>query len=114
MRTNLALISPPKTYLRVSYRKASEGENDIDYLLTRVLKHDDYLAFEKLYRLNYNSLRTFCKKLVVINEVAEELVSEVFLKIWNNRGRIVISSSPKSYLYAAVRNISFDHLRKEK
>jgi RNA polymerase sigma-70 factor (ECF subfamily) len=114
MRSNLALVSPAKTFLRVTYRKANIGVDDIDYLLTRVLKYDDYAAFEKLYRLDYNSLRAFCKKLVVINEVAEELVSEVFLKIWNNRKRIVISTSPKSYLYTAVRNISFDHLRKEK
>jgi RNA polymerase sigma-70 factor (ECF subfamily) len=87
---------------------------DIDHLLTRVLEHDDYIAFEKLFIFNYNPLRNFCKKIVRINEVAEELVSEVFLKIWSNRKHIVISSSPKSYLYTAVRNISFDHLRKEK
>ncbi len=88
--------------------------SDIDQLLTRVLEHDDYGAFEKLFVFNYNPLRNFCKKIVRINEVAEELVSEVFLKIWSNRKHIVISSSPKSYLYTAVRNISFDHLRREK
>ena len=87
---------------------------NIDQLLWRVLEHDDYGAFEKLFLFNYNPLRNFCKKLVHINEVAEELVSEVFFKIWSNRKRIIISSSPKSYLYTAVRNISFDHLRKEK
>lgn len=104
--------------LKKGNRKAVYQEikraSDIDQLLTRVLEHDDYIAFEKLFIFNYNPLRNFCKKIVRINEVAEELVSEVFLKIWSNRKHIVISSSPKSYLYTAVRNISFDHLRKEK
>ena len=114
MRTTLPLAKPEKTYARITYAKADEAVADIDGLLWRVLLHDDYGAFEKLFIFYYNPLRNFCKKLVHINEVAEELVSEVFFKIWSNRKRIVISSSPKSYLYAAVRNISFDHLRKEK
>lgn len=86
----------------------------IDYLLAKVLQDDDYHAFEQLFLVGFSPLRSFCKKLVHVNEVAEELVSEVFFKIWNNRKAIVIASSPKSYLYTAVRNISFDHLRKEK
>lgn len=94
-----------------SHKRASA---DIDHLMARVLQHDDYQAFERLFIFNYSQLRSFSKKIVHIHEVAEELVSEVFLKIWSNRKQIVISSSPRSYLYTAVRNISFDHLRKEK
>jgi RNA polymerase sigma-70 factor, ECF subfamily len=87
---------------------------DMDTLLERVLRYDDYSAFEILFNRYYGQLSNFCKKFVHIEEVAEELVSEVFFKVWNNRQRIVISSSAKSYLYAAVRNMAFDHLRKEK
>jgi RNA polymerase sigma-70 factor (ECF subfamily) len=113
MTTSLPQQKPTKQYLHLSYR-AAENSKDIDFLFSRILQHDDYTAFEKLFHSNYNPLRNFCKKLVQINEVAEELVSEVFFKIWTNRKRIVISSSAKSYLYTAVRNISFDHLRKER
>ncbi len=110
----LPLLKESKTHLRVSYKKGGETATDIDYLLSRVLQHDDYGAFEKLFHSNYSPLRNFSKRLVKINEVAEELVSEVFYKIWCYRKRIVISSSAKSYLYTSVRNISFDYLRKEK
>jgi len=92
----------------------SNSVDSIDYLLTRVLHDDDAEAFEQLFLVGYNPLRSFCEKIVENNEVAEELVSEVFLKIWVNRHAIVITSSPKSYLYTAVRNIAFDYLRKEK
>jgi RNA polymerase sigma-70 factor (ECF subfamily) len=100
----------------ISGTKSQSGvtKDRIDYLLSKVLQDDDYHAFEQLFLVGFNPLRSFCKKLVHVNEVAEELVSEVFFKIWNNRKAIVIASSPKSYLYTAVRNISFDHLRKEK
>jgi RNA polymerase sigma-70 factor (ECF subfamily) len=90
------------------------SKDKVDYLFAKFLRDDDYHAFEQLFLVSYNPLRSFCKKIVHINEVAEELVSEVFFKIWNNRKAIVITSSPKSYLYAAVHNISLDHLRKEK
>jgi RNA polymerase sigma-70 factor, ECF subfamily len=103
-----------KTHLRISYTNGGETPADIDYLLGRVLQYDDYRAFEKLFHANYTPLRNFSKRLVKINEVAEELVSEVFSKIWSGRKRIVISSSAKSYLYTSVRNISFDYLRREK
>ncbi len=114
MRTTLPLTKPKKPYQKASASKVNDASIDIDHLFSRVLQHDDYVAFEKLFYVNYNPLRNFCKKLVQINEVAEELVSEVFFKIWSNRKRIVISSSAKSYLYTSVRNMSFDHLRKEK
>jgi RNA polymerase sigma-70 factor (family 1) len=107
-------LEPPKSYRKAAYPRSNKAIGDIDHLLARVLEHDDYEAFEKLFIFNYSPLRNFCKKIVHVNEVAEELVSEVFLKIWSNRKHIVIASSPKSYLYTAVRNISFDHLRKEK
>jgi RNA polymerase sigma-70 factor, ECF subfamily len=114
MRTTLPLTRPRKAHLKASASKVNGASIDIDHLFSRVLQHDDYVAFETLFYVNYNPLRNFCKKLVQINEVAEELVSEVFLKIWCNRKRIIISSSAKSYLYTSVRNMSFDHLRKEK
>ncbi len=112
MNTPLPLLINQESYLQVTFKKATAP--DIDQLFERVLQHDDYVAFEKLFNGHYNHLRNFCKKLVHIEEVAEELVSEVFFKVWSSRKRIVITSSAKSYLYTAVRNMAFDYLRKEK
>jgi RNA polymerase sigma-70 factor, ECF subfamily len=112
MSRHLPLLTIEESYLRISFKKTAT--NDIDQLFERVLQYDDYSAFEKLFNGHYNPLCSFCKKLVQFEEIAEELVSEVFFKIWNNRKRIVISSSAKSYLYTAVRNMAFDYLRKEK
>ena len=86
---------------------------EVDVLMLRVLNHDDYQAFHQLFARMYNPLCQFCVRFVHAREVAEELVSDVFYTIWKNRSRIVVTS-PRSYLFTAVRNRGFDHLRKAK
>jgi RNA polymerase sigma-70 factor (family 1) len=83
---------------------------DMDALLLRVLNQDDYSAFEVLFKKMYSPLCVFCLKFVSVNEVAEELVSDVFYTIWKNRNKIKVSA-PKAYLFTAVRNKAYDHLR---
>jgi RNA polymerase sigma-70 factor (ECF subfamily) len=110
----IALPFQPETNaLKVAFKNTEKGQ-DIDSLMTQVLNKEDYHAFEKLFHLSYHPLLSFCLKLVPSHGVAEELVSEVFVKIWKNRRRIVIASSGKSYLFTSVRNMAFDYMRKEK
>jgi RNA polymerase sigma-70 factor (ECF subfamily) len=81
--------------------------------MLQVLQQDDYKAFHELFVRMYDPLCQFCFRFVAVREVAEELVSDVFFTIWKNRGRIEMTS-PKSYLFTAVRNRGFDYLRKVK
>ncbi len=85
-------------------------DHTVDELMARVLGSDDYYAFELLFHKMYTPLCNFCERFVVVREVAEELVSDVFYTIWKNRGRLQVIA-PKSYLYTAVRNRGFDYLR---
>ncbi|HEY9047648.1 MAG TPA: RNA polymerase sigma-70 factor [Ohtaekwangia sp.] len=99
--------------LPLNFPGNSSKQFDIDLLMERVLRENDYLAFQKLFNGMYTPLCMFCVKFVQVKEVAEELVSDVFYTIWKNRQQIEISS-PKAYLFTAVRNRAFDHLRKIK
>ena len=45
---------------------------------------------------------------------AEEMVQEVFVKIWNKRESLVVDSSLKSYLYKAVYNTCLNRLKQMK
>lgn len=85
----------------------------VDELMDRVTRHSDHTAFELLFNAMYPELCRFCLKFVLVREVAEELVSDVFHSIWQNRERIVVSSA-RAYLFIAVRNRGFDYLRKTK
>jgi RNA polymerase sigma-70 factor (family 1) len=89
------------------------GRNSVDFLMERILNHDDYDSFEKLFQQMYTPLCQYCLRFVHVREVSEELVSDVFYTIWKNRARIEVTS-PRSYLFTAVRNRGLDYLRKAK
>ncbi len=67
-----------------------------------------------LYREYYVALCSYSRRYVGRKDIAEEIVSETFLKIWENRQTIQINTSVKAYLFHAVCNNSLNHLRKLK
>ncbi len=50
-------------------------------------------------------------KYVRDEQVAEEVVQEVFINIWERRASLTITTSIKSYLFTAIRNRSFNYLK---
>ncbi|HKJ43262.1 MAG TPA: sigma-70 family RNA polymerase sigma factor, partial [Sunxiuqinia sp.] len=69
--------------------------------------------FETLFKKYYNSLCHFSMKYVQDDFIAEDVVQEVFTKIWEDKRKIKIQGSVKSYLYTAVRNRSLNKLKSE-
>ncbi|UXP31370.1 RNA polymerase sigma-70 factor [Reichenbachiella agarivorans] len=72
---------------------------------------DDQGAFEQIFRLYYKDLSRYCLKYVRDEHVAEELVQEVFINIWDRRYSLKINTSVKAYLFTAVRNRSFNYIK---
>jgi RNA polymerase sigma-70 factor (ECF subfamily) len=67
-----------------------------------------------LFREYYVGLCSYARRYVGRKDIAEEIVSETFMKIWENRSSINIESSVKAYLFQAVCNNSLNYLRKLK
>lgn len=69
-------------------------------------------AFEKIYR--FYSPKLYYKLLKVLKSefYAQELLQEVFLKIWNNREKIDAGKCFRSYLYCIAANNCYDFFRK--
>lgn len=78
------------------------------------LKNGDEKTYIFLFREYYIPLCSYSRRYVGRKDIAEEIVSETFLKIWENRERITIESSVKAYLFQAVSNNSLYFLRKLK
>ncbi len=74
----------------------------------------DEETYISLFREYYVSLCAYSRRYVGRKDVAEEIVSDTFLKIWENRVSLQINTSIKSYLFQAVCNNSLNYLRKLK
>jgi len=64
----------------------------------------DRSAFEEVFRALYRPLCAFANTYLKDRDTSEDLVQELFVKLWNERQRLAVSTSLKSYLFAAVRN----------
>jgi RNA polymerase sigma-70 factor (family 1) len=67
-------------------------------------------ALKELYGLFFPRLLNFALLYVPTKEVAEELVNDVMVKIWNNRKNITEIRNLETYLFVAVRNHAFNYL----
>lgn len=71
----------------------------------------DLSVFRWLYTQYYAVLCVYAKRFTHDKEIAEEVVQDVFLKLWEQHGRFTITDSVKAYLFASVRNRCLDHLK---
>lgn len=73
---------------------------------------EDQNSFGRLFHQYYEPLNRFALTLVDSPETAEEVVSDVFIKMWKNRAAFSIKTSLRAYLFTAVRHQAIDYLRK--
>lgn len=85
---------------------------DFTELWEKICVEDDSKAFEAFYYALFNKLIKFCIYYVKIREPAEEIVSEIFVKCWNNRKALTHVDHPETYLFIAVKNQSLKYIKK--
>jgi len=84
----------------------------IKELQNRIVLYEDMSSYKQLYNLLFNGLHRFAYSLVKSNEVAEEIVSDVFIKVWQIRGRLNDIDNLKVYLYTITKNFSLNYITK--
>jgi RNA polymerase sigma-70 factor (ECF subfamily) len=77
-----------------------------------LLKNGQESAFEKIY--NLYSARIFGNvfKMVKSKSIAQEILQDVFLKVWDSRANIDQEKSFRSYLFRIAENKVYDFFRK--
>jgi len=68
-------------------------------------------TFEELFDLHFGNLVGFVYGYVRDEEVAKDIVHDTFLTFWNNRKRLDLSYSAKSYLFTLAQNYALNYLR---
>lgn len=82
-------------------------------LIMKLKNHDEH-AMIILYKSYWKSLYISAFKILKDKEACEDIVQELFIKIWNNREQLNIQSSVQAYLSAAVRYEVLRMLRNSK
>lgn len=78
-----------------------------------VSEHKAIFDLDSIFNTYYPRLVLFALKLTGSREESEEIVQDVFIKIWMKQGSLSINYSVKGFLFKSVFNASLDYLRKE-
>lgn len=85
-----------------------------DQATVQRLKQGHRATFEGVFRQYYPGLCYYAQKYLSDPEIAEEIVQNLFYKLWERRETLEIRGAIKAYLYNATRNNCLSHLRHEK
>ena len=75
------------------------------------IREGNATAFEGVFRTYYRRLCGVVYAYVGLAETAEEIVQELFLRIWRQRESLEITESLQGYLFRAARNEALNHLK---
>lgn len=78
------------------------------------IQHNEESALEELYKAAFRPLAYYAGEITGQPQIAEEVVDDVFLKIWKNRSALSVKGSFKAYLFQSVHNQSLNYMRKLK
>lgn len=88
--------------------------DSLEKTLINNLKAGDDKAFEYIFKSYFHRLFNYANDLLHSNYFAEEIISDIFTKLWENRSQINIETSIKSYLFRSVHNQCISYVRQHK
>lgn len=83
---------------------------DTAALQGRIALYEDMKAYEALYSRLAPRLQRFSYSLVRSREAAEEIVSDVFIKLWQIRNTLHRVDNLQVYLYTITKNFSLNYI----
>lgn len=79
-----------------------------------VIKKGNVGEYEALFRKYYPSMCAVAFRFVKDRAIAEDLVQEVFIRLWTKKENYTEIPNLKTFLYVAVKNLCFNYLRDKK
>lgn len=78
------------------------------------LKRGSIAALKEIHRIYSGRLFFFINSYIRNKETSEELVQDVFIKLWNNKEKIDSSDAVVSFIYTIAKNHAIDSLRRNR
>jgi RNA polymerase sigma-70 factor (ECF subfamily) len=73
----------------------------------------DKSSFKVLFEMHYSPLCNFAYRIIGDVDLAEDIVQDIFVKLWNEPGLLDSNKNINSYMYTMVRNRALEVLRRE-
>lgn len=86
-------------------------QDDLELII--LVSDDDHAAFSMLYKRYWQKVYGVAREMTRSGELAEEVVQEVFIKVWTNRKRLPDVKCFRNYLFIIARNHILNGLRKK-
>jgi RNA polymerase sigma-70 factor (family 1) len=83
-----------------------------DEQLTALVKNGDAQAFAEIYNRYAESLAGFAASKLYSLDDARDILHDMFVKLWENREQLHVTSTLQSYLFAIIRHRIIDKIRK--
>ncbi len=84
-----------------------------DQILIAGIKKNDYTSYNQLFMRYYSRLCAYVFGIVQDESASEDVVQELFIRLWTHREKLTISESISGYLYRASKNAALNYLRAE-
>ncbi|WP_316785276.1 RNA polymerase sigma-70 factor [Pedobacter frigiditerrae] len=79
-----------------------------------LIKSGNKQAFDEVFLKHFKSLYAYAFTIIKEREDAEEIVQNVFVRIWTKRDQLKTDGFLKSFLYRSVHNESLNYLKHQK
>jgi len=94
---------------KINKYSLDQGMNEAERV--NKIRLGDSAAFEDLFNSYCQQLINFARRYVFDKQIAENIVQDVFVNVWQSRTNLDPSKMIKAYLFTAVKNNSLKHLR---
>lgn len=88
--------------------------NENEQQLLKRLKNDDEVAFKVLFNDFYSKLYYFVFEFIPLKDIAENIVQDTLVTLWNKRNELKDDSNLTSYLFTVAKNNALKKLRDKK
>lgn len=85
----------------------------IPELQKKIALYDDMKAYRDLCDLFYHRLNRTAYTFIKLKEPAEEIVSDVFIKVWQMRARLPEIENLSVYLYTVTKNLCLKYITRQ-
>lgn len=83
-----------------------------DRALIEAFQEGDEFAFVSLYNRHKHAVYTFCYKMLLDRDQAQDVMQETFLRVYENRDRLINAGSFRAWLFTIARNQCLNQLRR--